>query len=104
MKYLKLLPDAQTRIDQVLHKLYALIPLSPRIDLTYLTIGSGITTFKAQAIFNGTSPTQVISAMVDGQNFLGVYNRSLFNFHHFNFSEVWFTKDSNTGLYKFVVG
>ena len=93
VKYQKLLPEAQTRVDQVLHKFYALIPLSPRIELTYLTIGTGISTFKAQAIFHGTSPTQVILAMVDGRNFLGSYDRSLFNFHHFDLLEVWFTKN-----------
>ena len=89
VKYQKLLPDAQMRVDQVLNKNYALIPLSPRIDLSYHTIGNGITTFKAQAIFNGTSPTQVILAMVDGRNFLGSYDRSLFHFHHFDLSMVY---------------
>ena len=93
VKYQKLLPEAQTRVDHVLNQFYTLIPLSPRIDLTYLTIGSGISTFKAQAVFHGTSPTQVILVMVDGRNFLGAYDRSLFNFHHFNLSEVWFTEN-----------
>ena len=77
----------------MLHRNYMLMPLSPRIDLSYLTIGTGITTFRAQAVFKGESPTQVVVAMVDGRNFLGDYKRSLYHFQHFNLNEIWFTKN-----------
>ena len=58
--------------------------LLPRTDLLYLTIGTGITTFRAQAVFSGASPTQVVLAMEDGRNFLGDYQRSL-SFSTFQF-------------------
>ena len=42
MKYQKLMPDAQMQVDEVLDRYYMLMPLSPRNDLLYLTIGTGV--------------------------------------------------------------
>ena len=93
MKYQKLFSDQMLRVEQVLSKYYMLMPLSPRIGLSYLTIAAGVTTFRAQAIFHGASPTQVILGMIDGRNFLGDYQRSLYRFQHFDLNEIWFTKN-----------
>ena len=93
MKYQKLFSDQMLRVEQVLSKYSMLMPLSPRIGLSYLTIGAGVTTFRAQAVFHGASPTQVILGMIDGRNFLGDYQRSLYRFQHFDLNEIWFTKN-----------
>ena len=93
MKYQKLFSDQMLRVEQVLSKYYMLMPLSPRIDLSYLTIAAGVTTFRAQAVFQGASHTQVVVAMIDGRNFLGDYERSLYHFQHFDLNEIWFTKN-----------
>jgi ribonucleoside-diphosphate reductase beta chain len=88
VKRVQLYDDTQAQVDKAIDEAGAIKFPIKRVQLISPNIARGTKVFQ-ENIMNGQLPSRVIIGLVDGDAFAGAYNKSPFNFKHYDVEEMY---------------
>lgn len=83
VRKVKLVPKEQLKIESVIAKSGARIPITHVVTKNF-SIPQGGSTFDLDSLFMGQIPNRVVLGMVENEAFNGAYDKNAFNFQHFH--------------------
>ena len=87
VKTVEVSPSVALAIEKTLLETTAKYPIR-RVEIKTMNVAAGLRSTPSTALFNGQIPRRILLGCIDGQGFHGAYNRSPFNFQHYDIRQV----------------